>query len=384
MSIKVVSPAVLCLLLCFGCAEKSVEKKEAPRVRVKTTPIVKREFSTTLNLLSTLQASDYATVCAKTSGIYTSVPAIKGLKTIKDETILFEVDPRDAENNLKMAKETLATMSNNLLVAKATLEKVKADFYLAETNYYRYRSLENKGVTSSGQMQQYESAFLQGRAELKLREANIATAEQAIRQAVAALAIAQKTFEDTVVRAPYTGYVGWANKMAGDYARVGDPVCYVADTYHLEMWAAVPAAYYPLVKENETKFTVRYNGETIGTYPIAMRAPTIDETLRTFDIKGYLTNESGNLVPGTLVQIEMTLETHEGLAVPEASVLHRREKDLIYVLENGNRVKEIEVQKGLTSNGQVEVKAPELKEGMRVLEEGQTQIANGSVVEVGE
>jgi multidrug efflux pump subunit AcrA (membrane-fusion protein) len=155
----------------------------------------------------------------------------------------------------------------------------------------------------------------------------------------------------------------------------------VADTYHLEMWAAVPAVYYSLITAGKTEFTVYYKGEKVGTYPIAMKAPTIDEKLRTFDIKGYLNNEDGNLVPGTLTQVEIELQSKNGLAVPLASVLHRRDNDVVYVLgSDGKTVREVPVVKGPDTEGMIEVSSPDIKEGMKVLVEGQSQVSDGDVV----
>ena len=164
---------------------------------------------------------------------------------------------------------------------------------------------------------------------------------------------------------------------------VGSQVCLVADTYKLEMWAAVPAVYYPLITADKTQFTVYYGGEKVGSYPVAMKAPTIDEKLRTFDIKGYLYNESGNLVPGTLVQVEIELQSKNGLSVPLASVLHRRDNDVVYVLNaDGKTVKEVPVVKGPDAETMIEVSSPDLKEGDMVLVEGQSQVADGAVVQV--
>ena len=114
-----------------------------------------------------------------------------------------------------------------------------------------------------------------------------------------------------------------------------------------------------------------------------MKAPTIDEKLRTFDIKGYLYNESGNLVPGTLVQVEIELQSKNGLSVPLASVLHRRDNDVVYVLNaDGKTVKEVPVVKGPDAETMIEVSSPDLKEGDMVLVEGQSQVADGAVVQV--
>ena len=97
----------------------------------------------------------------------------------------------------------------------------------------------------------------------------------------------------------------------------------------------------------------------------------------------YVEDESGNLVPGTLVQVEIELQSKNGLSVPLASVLHRRDNDVVYVLNaDGKTVKEVPVVKGPDAETMIEVSSPDLKEGDMVLVEGQSQVADGAVVQV--
>ena len=375
---------LMCLVVLLGCAkEEAAAVKEKPVVRVVCATVARRDFVYKVNLLSTLKASDYAITCARATGNLDEVWVVKGTPTVKGETKLFQIDKENAERSVIVADQDLNVAKSSLDVAKATLEQVKADFHVDELNYERYKVLLEKAVVPIEQYQDYEASYLKSKANVAVAEANIKLSEDKVKQAEAALGIAKKNLEDTVSLAPYTGYVVWCNYLAGDFVGVGSQVCMVADTYHLEMWAAVPAVYYSLIKAKETQFTVYYKGEKVGTYPIAMKAPTIDEKLRTFDIKGYLNNEDGNLVPGTLTQVEIELQSKNGLAVPLASVLHRRDNDVVYVLDSdGKTVKEVAVVKGPDTEGMIEVSSPDLKEGMQVLVEGQSQISDGDVVEV--
>ena len=89
------------------------------------------------------------------------------------------------------------------------------------------------------------------------------------------------------------------------------------------------------------------------------------------------------MVPGTLTQVEIELESKNGLAVPLASVLHRRDNDVVYVLgSDGKTVREVPVVKGPDTEGMIEVSSPDIKEGMKVLVEGQSQVSDGDVVQV--
>ncbi len=376
-------PLMLVVLL-FGCAkEEAVVTKEKPVVKVVCSKIEKKDFNYKITLLSTLKASDYATVCARATGNLDDVWVVKGTPTVKGETKLFQIDKANAERSVTVAEQDLNVAKSSLDVARANLEQAKADLHVDELNYERYKVLLKKAVVPPEEFQDYEATYLKSKAKVAVEEANIKLSEDKVTQAEAALGIARKNLEDTVSLAPYTGYVVYCNYLAGDFVGVGSQVCLVADTYHLEMWAAVPAVYYPYIIPEKTQYTVYYQGEKVGTYPIAMRAPTIDSKLRTFDIKGYLTNESGNLVPGTLTQVEIDLHSKNGLGVPLASVLHRRDNDVIYVVgEDGKTVKELPVVKGPDSDGIVEITGADVKEGLNVIVEGQSQISDGSVVEV--
>lgn len=377
-------PLILVLLLGVACSkEEAVVTKEKPAVKVVCATVGRQDFTYKINLLSTLKASDYATVCARATGNLDDVWVVKGTPTVKGETKLFQIDKENAERAVTMAEQDLNVAKSSLDVAKANLEQAKADFHVDELNYERYKILLEKAVVPLEEYQDYEATYLKSKAKIDVQEANVKLSEDKVTQADAALGIARKNLSDTVSLAPYTGYVVYCNYLAGDFVGVGSQVCLVADTYKLEMWAAVPAVYYSLITAGKTQFTVYYGGEKVGSYPVAMKAPTIDEKLRTFDIKGYLYNESGNLVPGTLVQVEIELQSKNGLSVPLASVLHRRDNDVVYVLNaDGKTVKEVPVVKGPDAETMIEVSSPDLKEGDMVLVEGQSQVADGAVVQV--
>ena len=102
--------------------------------------------------------------------------------------------------------------------------------------------------------------------------------------------------------------------------------------------------------------------------------------LRTFEVKGRISEERADVVPGDLAQLTIVFETRQGIGVPAEAVLYRRGRNLVFVVQDGKAVSR-EVETGLASDGWVEI-ASGLESGETVVVEGQTLLNDGASVSV--
>ena len=161
---------------------------------------------------------------------------------------------------------------------------------------------------------------------------------------------------------------------------VGKVVLRIDDLSVVEAAAYLPAQYYPDVVSGTTTFRLGIGGREAGAHAVTYRSPTIDPTLRTFEIKGQVAAADGLAVPGQMADLTIVFETRAGLGVPSASILTRNGRTIVFVAQDGLAAAR-EVQPGLQNDGWTEILSG-LEAGESVVTEGQTQLRDGLSVEI--
>jgi len=236
-----------------------------------------------------------------------------------------------------------------------------------------------KEATTQDTFEQQQSRYRQLAAAKKLAEAQLDVAEQQVRQAEAALAIAEKDLADTTVSAPISGKVSIRLLEPGEMGSPGQPVIRIEDTSLLEVSAFLPAAVYPKIAAGQTRIRVVVSG--IGLRTISYRSLVIQPKLRTFEVKCLINDPPDGVAPGAMAEVAVILDSHEGLGVPSAAIQQRGDRSVVFVVE-GDLARERQVKTGLQSNGWTELSDGNVTETMSVVTMGQYMLDDGTAVSV--
>jgi len=372
------------LLLASGCGggkqpEAAEETAAQAALPVKITPAATRDFDRRFVTQGTLESKYYANVAARVGGNLDAIWAEDGDRVEAGKTRLFQIDPVTLSNAVVSAEKNLAVARAGLRVSEAAADKAETEFRKAELDYNRYARLHGKGTVTDNEYETYETAYAAGKASVRLARSQVELAAAQIGQAEAALQTARKNLEDALIVAPVSGIVSKRNAEPGEQIAVGQTLLRIDDPTVVEASAYLPAQFYPEVAEEKTTFALTVNGKRIGRYPAVYRSPTIDTTLRTFEVKG-LVRDNPLAVPGDMAEFTFVFETRKGLAVPDVSVLERLDRHVVFVEKDG-KARMTDVKTGLRNDGWTEI-LEGLAEGDRVLSEGQSQATDGAAVEV--
>ena len=369
------------VLLAAGCGRKNKgAAADVRRLAVRTQPVAARDFERRLSVQGSLEAKNFASVAARVEGNLDAVWVDEGDAVVAGQTPLFQVDPVGRRNALTIAEQNLQVNRAQLAVARASAEKADAEAHKAALDFERYERLHKEGKVTDNEYESRTVAHEQAKAGLAVARAQVDLAERQVRQAEASLSIAQKNFDDTRVVAPISGLVSARRAEPGEQMSVGRVVLRIDDLSTVEAAAFVPAQYYPEVIPGRTTFRLTVNGCDVGTNTVTYRSPTIDTTLRTFEIKGLVGASEGVAVPGNMADLTIVFETRQGIGVPSASVLVRAGKHMVFVVRSGKAVA-CEVKTGLENDAWTEILSG-LEAGEHVVTEGQTQLQDGNPVEV--
>lgn len=368
-------------VLATGCGKKEAAAEEATRaLAVRAQAVAPRGFERRLTVQGTLEAKNYANVASRAEGNLDAIWVDEGDPVVAGKTALFQIDPVSRENALTIAKQNRAVAEASLEVAKASAKKTEAEARKATLDFDRYERLHKDGKVSDNEYESAEVAHAQAKAGIAVAKAQVDLAERQVKQAEASLSIAEKSLADTQILAPISGVVSSRTAEPGEQMAIGKVVLRIDDLSIVEAAAFLPAQYYPEVVPGQTTFRLGIGGREAGAHAVTYRSPTIDTTLRTFEIKGQIEAADGLAVPGQMADLTIVFEARQGLGASSASILDRGGKPTVFVVQDGKAFAR-EVQTGLQNDGWTEILSG-LAAGETVVTEGQTQLRDGMPVVV--
>ena len=197
--------------------------------------------------------------------------------------------------------------------------------------------------------------------------------------------------QNTLMKAPFNGIV------TGKYFENGElysgtpttssgraAVVTVMQVNPLKVNVAVSEQYYPLLKAGMTAVITAdvYKNEAF-TGKVFRVAPTVNPATRSFIAEIELPNRNDLLRPGMFVRVSMELGEVEAFVVPANTVMVQEgtNQRFVYVADNGI-ARRVEVTIGKRFDDSLELISELLKEGDRLVTEGQSRLINGDKIEM--
>ena len=222
--------------------------------------------------------------------------------------------------------------------------------------------------------------------------ANSSVAQAQVKAAEANVALARRSVDDTVIKAPWAGLIAERAVQSGDKASVDTRLLTIVDLSRMEVEAAVPASEIPSVAAGqEVAFTVEGFGTRAFRGVIARINPQSAAGSRSIMVYIDVPNADAALKGGMFVKGSLTLSRRESVtAVPIAALRDERGETVVYaVIESGggNKIARIPVQPG-TRNEEgawVEITSVDnagLKPGVKVVKSNLGALNAGAQVRV--
>jgi membrane fusion protein (multidrug efflux system) len=310
----------------------------AQTVGVVVAPVELSDFPFRFEALGTAQSNESVDITSKVSEIAVAVHFHDGQEV---ETGQVLVQLQNAEANANLA-ETRAQLSD--LMAQ----------------YERARSLHEKRVLSESELQQLQAQVEAGRARVLAAEARLA---------------------DTVIRAPFSGRVGFRRVSVGALVTPGTVITTLDDISTIKLDFSVPETFYgPLrpgldIRARSVAWPEREFAGVVTTIDTR-----IDPVARSVAVRAEIPNPEKLLMPGMFMSVDVINEQRMSLVVPEQAIVPEREERFVYVV-NGTSTEKRRVVTGRRRPGQVEI-IEGLREGELVITEGTQKVRPGVEVTV--
>tara|TARA_B100001245_G_scaffold103703_1_gene75491 strand:+ start:127 stop:993 length:867 start_codon:yes stop_codon:yes gene_type:complete len=112
---------------------------------------------------------------------------------------------------------------------------------------------------------------------------------------------------------------------------------------------------------------------------IISKASRVDAQTRSILARAQINNEDLEILPGSLLDIELLYNEKESLSVADTAIIFEDEKKFVYKVLDSNRIEKTEVVTGIRREGNLEI-LEGLSVNDKVVREGLSRLADGIVV----
>jgi membrane fusion protein, multidrug efflux system len=333
----------------------------APAVPVVIAPATRKPMPVRIEAIGTVQPIATVAVKSRVDGEIAEVKISDG-QAVKAGDVLFVLDTRAAEAQLRQAEATLAK-------DRAQLENAKRDVG-------RYKPLTEKEFVS--------------RQQLDTAQTNAAALEATMLSDQAIIDTFKVQLTYYTIRSPLDGRVGTIALKTGNAVKAQDTISLVTINQIRPIYVsyAVPQRELPGIRAAAGAGTVPVQATVPGdpgapaTGKIFFFDNQIDPTTGTISLKAIFDNADERLWPGEFVNVSSTLRVEaEAITVPSSAVQVGQNGSYVFVVKADNTVEMRPVTVNRTV-GNESVIAKGLNADERVVTDGQLRLTNGSRVEI--
>jgi len=177
--------------------------------------------------------------------------------------------------------------------------------------------------------------------------------------------------------APFDGIIGKRGISGSSLGSVNTIILTLDDSKKILCDLKIPEVYAAVLKKN-LKLNAKFSAYKDKTYDgtIESVASRVDAQTRSILARAKINNENAEIIPGSLLEIEILYNEKDTLGVPDTSIMYEGSKKFIYKIIENNMVKKTEVKTGVRNKGNLEILSG-LNEGDKIIAEGLTKVRPG-------
>lgn len=316
-----------------------MDKRQRPTASVVTAPLTEMIMEDRFEALGTLLANNNIEVTANTTDKVVDV-LFKDGEQVKQGQTLVRLQSGEQQAQLQAAKVYLAEQ---------------------QREYKRIEDLVRQRTVASSELDRLQSLIDVGAARV---------------------AEAQSNLDDRIIKAPFSGHLGFRQVSDGALVTPGTIITTLDDISILKLDFQIPERFLTAVQPGTTvqATTAAYSDRSF-TGEISSLATRIDPVTRAVSVRALINNDDAALRPGMLLRIQVIRARNQVQALPEQALIMLQDDHFVYVVGDDNVISQKQVEIGMRQNGMVEVLSG-VEPGDNVVIEGRLKVRIGSKVMV--
>lgn len=379
-----------------------------PPTPVTVAPVVERDMPATMRVVGSILPDREATVAAEVEGPIARFDVEEG-DFLKAGDTICEIDPTVARLRLAEARADLAARQATLAELEngtrpEIIARLEAAYQEAQALHEKWR-LEKERIdrlyasdaSSQKEKNDADTEFLaakrrEAQAKAALEEARngprseqIARARQDVAAQQALVDRLQHDLDETTIKAPFDGFVVRKQTELGEWIDAGGAVADMVAVETVKVRVDVPESAVRFCPRGATvTLDVQALGETVPA-TVTRVIPQAQPNARTFPVEIELDNGEHRLLPGMFVRaVVPSGPKTKRLMVDRDAIIPQQGGRLIYVVRTddaGNAMAvPLPAEAGLEVGSEVQVEAPGLQAGDRVVVRGNERLRGESPV----
>jgi len=358
-----------------------------------------------LHLTGTIISEARVDVLSKVSGILEKIQVEQGDR-IKANQVIAMVESEEKEAHLQETQAALDVLRarwaqmetgarpEEITQSEQLVRQTKASWETSLDNYMRLKNLKERDFISQQRLDEamlqvtiseaeYRSAkekltLLRKGARQEDRDALLAQ----IRQAEAALKLAQIYLKNTTIRAPISGIISKRFLDEGAFVSTTAPIVRIVAMDRVKALVQVVESDLAQLRVGaKADIHVDAYQEQVFRGEVSSISPTVDPETRMADVEIEVENMDHRLKPGMFARVNLVVQRRDGvLLLVKDSLIRERGHTRVFVHENGRALLR-EISLGLEGEKYVEVLRG-LREGEEVIVAGQYELKDMMPVRV--
>ena len=167
------------------------------------------------------------------------------------------------------------------------------------------------------------------------------------------------------ISAPFSGILGKRGISESSLGSENTIILTLDDSKKVLCDLKIPEVYAAVLKK-DLKVKAKFSAYKDKTYNGIIQTDTslVNAQTKSILARAQIKNENSEIIPGSLLEIEILYNEKSALSVPDTSVMYEGSKKFIYKIIENNILKKIEVKTGIRSQGNLE--GLEVRPGMKV------------------
>jgi RND family efflux transporter MFP subunit len=387
--ILAVGVTVASALLVTGCNSTPKSKANAAEDRSATVAAVKRgNISHTLSLAGQFQPYQVVDVHPKVTGFMRKINVDIGDRVRQGEVLaLLEVPELKAQ--LEGAGFEMQQAKDEIVRAQHEIQRAEAIHGAEHANYQRLldTSKAQPGLVAQQELDDAQSKDLSSEAQVDSAKSAADAAHEHAQAARANNDRVQALQNYTSVVAPLDGVVIWRYADTGALIQSGTnsneqslPIVKLAQSGLLRLRMPIPEDDVKYVKVGDP-MQIRIDAlDRSITGTIVRFTRNVNFETRTMETEVDVENKDLSIDPGMYANTSLQLASAENvLTIPVEALVLKGNRNTVYVLDENNRVRIVNVEVGLQGSRLAEIKSG-LQAGDRVIVGGQEKYSEGDEV----
>tara|TARA_B100001123_G_scaffold381766_1_gene452416 strand:+ start:39 stop:914 length:876 start_codon:yes stop_codon:yes gene_type:complete len=184
------------------------------------------------------------------------------------------------------------------------------------------------------------------------------------------------------ITAPFGGVIGKRGISGSSLGSENTIILTLDDSRKVLCDLKIPEVYAGILKKDlnlNAQFSAYKNKIYKGK--IESVASRVDAQTRSILARAKINNEESEIIPGSLLEIEIFYNEKNALSVPDTSIMYEGSKKYVYKIIENNIIKKTEVETGIRYKGNLEI-LNGLNENDKIIAEGLTKVRPGMKVKL--